>query len=206
MAATSSLAPTPCSFSTTAPRRKMSRAARGQLVNLGFSARHDGISVWVLTQQITSISKPTGTILPRSCYSTRPVARLQKLSLKTTPASSPTRSTRSLSPNLRSTSSPTWFSLFDIRTGLNTNAEIYIGNGHAHPSAQAHCSSQLLDRLRTHTLDAQNAVIKAAGKEDLRLMLLNRYPLRLNSMPDTMVGVIREMEALLPDVKRIIEI
>ena len=30
----------------------------GQLVNLGFSTRHDGISVWVLTQQITSITKP----------------------------------------------------------------------------------------------------------------------------------------------------
>ena len=29
----------------------------GQLVNLGFSARHEGISVWVLTQQITSIAK-----------------------------------------------------------------------------------------------------------------------------------------------------
>ena len=29
-----------------------------QLVNLGFSARHEGISVWVLTQQITSIAKP----------------------------------------------------------------------------------------------------------------------------------------------------
>ena len=29
-----------------------------QLVNLGFSARHSGISVWVLTQQITSIAKP----------------------------------------------------------------------------------------------------------------------------------------------------
>ena len=29
-----------------------------QLVNLGFSARHDGISVWVLTQQITSNAKP----------------------------------------------------------------------------------------------------------------------------------------------------
>ena len=28
-----------------------------QLVNLGFSARHDSISVWVLTQQITSIAK-----------------------------------------------------------------------------------------------------------------------------------------------------
>ena len=29
-----------------------------QLVSLGFSARHSGISVWVLTQQITSIAKP----------------------------------------------------------------------------------------------------------------------------------------------------
>ena len=29
-----------------------------RLVHLGFSARHDGISVWVLTQQITSIAKP----------------------------------------------------------------------------------------------------------------------------------------------------
>ena len=29
-----------------------------QLVNPGFSARHDGISVWVLTQQIASIAKP----------------------------------------------------------------------------------------------------------------------------------------------------
>ena len=29
-----------------------------QLVSLGFSARHNGISVWVLTQQITSIAKP----------------------------------------------------------------------------------------------------------------------------------------------------
>ena len=28
----------------------------GQLVNLGFSARHIGISVWVLTQKITSIT------------------------------------------------------------------------------------------------------------------------------------------------------
>ena len=29
-----------------------------ELVNLGFSARHDKLSVWVLTQQYTSISKP----------------------------------------------------------------------------------------------------------------------------------------------------
>ena len=66
--------------------------------------------------------------------------------------------------------------------------------------------AQLLDRLRTHTLEAQNKVIKAAGEEDLRYMLLNRCPSRLNAMPDTMVGVIRELEALLPDIKRIIEI
>ena len=65
--------------------------------------------------------------------------------------------------------------------------------------------SQILDRLRTQTLDAQNNVIKAADEEDLRLMLLNRYPIRLQTLPDTMAGVIRELEALLPDVKRIIE-
>ena len=65
--------------------------------------------------------------------------------------------------------------------------------------------SQLLDRLRTQTIDAQNNVIKTAGEDDLRLMLLNRYPLRLQAMPDTMAGIIREMEALLPEVKRIIE-
>ena len=30
----------------------------GELVKLGFSARHPGISVWVLTQQFSSIAKP----------------------------------------------------------------------------------------------------------------------------------------------------
>ena len=34
------------------------KGCTSQLVNFGFSARHDGISVWVLTQQITSIAKP----------------------------------------------------------------------------------------------------------------------------------------------------
>ena len=66
--------------------------------------------------------------------------------------------------------------------------------------------AQLLERLRTHTLEAQHTVIKAAGEEDLSYMLLNRYPLRLNTMPETMPGVIRELETLLPDIKRIIEI
>ena len=31
----------------------------GQLVNLGFSAWHASISVWVLTQQLSSIAKPS---------------------------------------------------------------------------------------------------------------------------------------------------
>ena len=66
--------------------------------------------------------------------------------------------------------------------------------------------AQPLDRLRTQTLEAQNKVIKAAGEDDLRYMLLNRYPLRLTTIPETMAGVIRELEALLPDIKRIIEI
>ena len=30
----------------------------GELVKLGFSARHSGISVWMLTQQLSSIAKP----------------------------------------------------------------------------------------------------------------------------------------------------
>ena len=30
----------------------------GELIKLGFSARHAGISVWVLTQQLSSIAKP----------------------------------------------------------------------------------------------------------------------------------------------------
>jgi len=30
----------------------------GELVKLGFSARHSGISLWVLTQQLSSIAKP----------------------------------------------------------------------------------------------------------------------------------------------------
>ena len=57
--------------------------------------------------------------------------------------------------------------------------------------------SQLLDELRAHTLAAQNKIIKSAGEEDLRYMLLNRYPLRLNVMPDTMAGLIRELEKTL---------
>ena len=43
----------------TAPPQKTSKGGRtGELIKLGFSARHAGISVWVLTQQLSSIAKP----------------------------------------------------------------------------------------------------------------------------------------------------
>ena len=65
--------------------------------------------------------------------------------------------------------------------------------------------SQLLAELNFQTLETQTRVIKAAGEEDLRTMLLNRYPLRLNEMPKTMTSLIKAIEELLPDIKRIIE-
>ena len=65
--------------------------------------------------------------------------------------------------------------------------------------------SQLLVELHIQTLETQTRVFKAAGEEDLRTMLLNRYPLKLNEMPTTMTALIRAVEGILPDIKRIIE-
>ena len=65
--------------------------------------------------------------------------------------------------------------------------------------------SQLLVQLHIQTLEKQTRVIKAAGEEDLRTLLLNRYPLKLNEMPTTMTALIRAVEEILPDIKRIIE-
>ena len=65
--------------------------------------------------------------------------------------------------------------------------------------------SQILDELRVQTLAAQNRIIKSAGDEDLRDMLVSRYPLKLTEMPDTMAALLREVERLLPDIKKIIE-
>ena len=64
---------------------------------------------------------------------------------------------------------------------------------------------QISGELRVQTLAAQDRVIKAAGEEDLRYMLRSRYPLRLTEMPDTMAALLREIERLLSDIKRIIE-
>ena len=65
--------------------------------------------------------------------------------------------------------------------------------------------SQLLAELNFQTLETQTRVIKDSGEEDLRTMLLNRCPLRLNEMPKTMTSLIKAIEELLPDIKRIIE-
>ena len=61
------------------------KGCTSQLVNLGFSARHNGISVWVLTQQITSIAKPF-----------RENVTPQRPSSKTMPVKLRMRSTKSL--------------------------------------------------------------------------------------------------------------
>ena len=65
--------------------------------------------------------------------------------------------------------------------------------------------SQLLVELHIQTLETQTRVIKSSGEEDLRTMLFNRYPLRINKMPKTMTSLIKAVEELLPDIKRIIE-
>ena len=61
--------------------------------------------------------------------------------------------------------------------------------------------SQLLAELNFQTLKTQTRVIKDSGEEDLRTMLLNRYPLKLNEMPKTMTSLIKAVEELLPDIK-----
>ena len=66
--------------------------------------------------------------------------------------------------------------------------------------------SQLLVELHTQTLETQTRVIKSSVQEDLRTMLLNRYPLRINEMPKTMTSLIKAVEDLLPDIKRISKI
>ena len=67
-----------------------------QLVNLGFSARHDGISVWVLTQQITSIAKPFRENVAAIVLFTLLQAKPQRPSSKTMPVKLRMMSTKSL--------------------------------------------------------------------------------------------------------------
>ena len=108
--ATSSRAPTPCSYSTTAPRRK--------LVNLGFSARHDGISVWVLTQQITSITKPYRDNIAAIVLFYTPSSKTTKAIFEDYAGELTHEEVQGVyRQNPRGTSSPTWSSPCGTRTG-----------------------------------------------------------------------------------------
>ena len=82
-----------------------------QLVNLGFSARHSGISVWVLTQQITSIAKPFRENVAAIVLFTHPLQKQRRPSSKITPVSLHMRSTKRLLQNLSTASFLIWFSL-----------------------------------------------------------------------------------------------
>ena len=65
--------------------------------------------------------------------------------------------------------------------------------------------AQLLKELGNKADALQVKIIKTASEEDLRLMLLSRYPLRLTQMPAITPALTQELEKLLPEVKRIIE-
>ena len=58
----------------------------GELVKLGFLARHAGISVWVLTQQLSSIEKPFWKTWQQSFFFTRHRPRQRRPSSKKTRA------------------------------------------------------------------------------------------------------------------------
>ena len=140
-----------------------------QLVNLGFSARHDGISVWVLTQQITSIAKPFRENVAA-------IVLFYTSSSKTTKAIFEDYAgeiTHDEYKELIAWLKERKFShlVFSLRYPYGIEAkkkETYI---YTHTmSNKLTVFSQLLDELQ------QNKVIKAECEEDLRYTLLNRYP------------------------------
>ena len=69
--------------------------------------------------------------------------------------------------------------------------------------------SQLLKELQNKTEGMQFKIIEAAGENDLRIMLISRYPLKLteNTLSETksMTELVQEVERVSPTIKRIIE-
>ena len=74
---------------------KDEKGRTGELVKLGFSARHAGISVWVLTQQLFSVAKPFRENVAAIVRFNTPATKTTNAILKNTPASSPTRTSSS---------------------------------------------------------------------------------------------------------------
>ena len=64
---------------------------------------------------------------------------------------------------------------------------------------------QLLKELQNKTEAMQIKIIKTAGENDLRIILMNRYPLKLTEIPSTMTELVQEVERVSPNIKRIIE-
>ena len=66
---------------------------------------------------------------------------------------------------------------------------------------------QLLKELQNKTEAMQIKIIKAAGENDLRFMLINRYPLKLTEDPNTksMTELVQEVERVSPNIERLIE-
>ena len=91
-----------------------------QLVNLGLSARHSGISVWVLTQQITSIAKPFCENVAAIVLFYTPSSKATKAIFEDYAGGSRTRSTKGLLQNSRPASSPTWSSYCGTPMGFRT--------------------------------------------------------------------------------------
>ena len=68
---------------------KYVKGRTGELVKLGFSASHASISVWVLTQQLSSIAKPFRENVAAIILFYTPLAKTTKTIFKNTPAGSP---------------------------------------------------------------------------------------------------------------------
>ena len=65
--------------------------------------------------------------------------------------------------------------------------------------------SQILTNLLANAGTMEAEIIKAASEDDLLLLPLNRYPLKLTEMPEIMAALVQELKKPLPDVRRIIE-
>ena len=93
--------------------------------------------------------------------------------------------------------------LWDSKKDLKINIHIHIMDNQA-KLHKLTVLSQLLLELHIQTLATQTRVIKSSHEEDLRTMLLNRYPLRLNET--TMTALIKAVEELCPTSRELLKL
>ena len=139
-----------------------------QLVNLGFSAHHDGISVWVLTQQITSIAKPFRENVAAIVLFYTPIGKTTTAIFEDYAGEITHDEYKELIAWLKERK----FShlVFSLRYPFGIEAK-KINTIYTHTmSNKLTVFSQLLDELQ------QNKVIKAECEEDLRYTLLIAIP------------------------------